>query len=75
MMNNDSKTLFKIPIINKWYIIITLIFILMRYLNIIDWSPLWILSPLWLPIIIALFIIFVIYLLKLIIWIFDLFKI
>ena len=74
-MNNDSKTLFKIPIINKWYIIITLIFILMRYLNIIDWSPLWILSPLWLPIIIALFIIFVIYLLKLIIWIFDLFKI
>lgn len=74
-MINENNTLFKIPIINKWYVIITLIFILMRYLNIIDWSPLWILSPLWLPITIALSIIFIIYLFKLIIWIFDLFKI
>jgi len=46
---NNNKTLFTIPLVSIWYIIITLIFILMRVTNIISWSPLWILSPLWLP--------------------------
>lgn len=50
--NNPSgknKSIFTIQLINIWYVIITLIFILMRVTNIIDWSPLWILCPLWLP--------------------------
>ena len=48
-MENKNKTLIKIPLVSIWYVILTLIFILMRVTNIIDWSPLWILSPLWIP--------------------------
>lgn len=46
-MNN--KPLFKIPLINIWYVILSLIFITMRFGNIIDWQPIWLLSPLWIP--------------------------
>lgn len=67
-MDQKTKNLFKIPLINKWYIFLTLIFILMKFLKIIDWSPLWILSPLWLPIVICLLLISAPYILIGIIW-------
>lgn len=44
----------KIPLMNWWYVILTLVFILAKNSGIIDWSPLWILSPLWIPSAIAL---------------------
>ena len=66
-----NKTLFKIPLINIWYVIITLIFILMRVTNIIDWSPLWILAPLWIPWILVLSVIVIPYSLLGIVWIID----
>ena len=49
MYNNLSNKKIKIPLVNKWYFALTLIFVLMRFMNIIDWSPIWLLSPLWLP--------------------------
>lgn len=67
--DNNSKNLISIPLINKWYVIVTLLFILMRINNIIDWSPLWILSPLWLPWFIAILLISIPYILLGIIWI------
>ncbi len=39
---------------NLWYVILTLVFILAKNSGIIDWGPLWILSPLWIPSAIAL---------------------
>lgn len=63
------KTLFKISLVNKWYFILSLLFILMRYLNIINWGPLWLLSPLWLPWAISLTIITIPYILLGIVWI------
>lgn len=77
MYNEDNnypkknKTLFKIPLINIWYVIVTLIFILMRVTNIIDWSPLWILAPLWIPWILVLSVIIIPYLLLGIVWVID----
>ena len=73
MLQNDNniqenKKLFSIPLISHWYIILTLIFILMIINNIIDWSPLWILSPLWLPWFIVILLISIPYLLLGIIW-------
>ena len=68
---NNNKTLFTIPLVNIWYIIVTLIFIIMRCLNIIDWSPLWILCPLWLPFAISILIIIVIYLLRVLLFMID----
>lgn len=44
----------KIPLMNWWYVILTLVFILAKNSGIIDWDPLWILSPLWIPSAIAL---------------------
>ena len=55
-MINKEKKLFTIPLVNKWYVVLTLIFILMRITHIIDWSPLWILSPLWLPFVLCIII-------------------
>jgi len=46
----------KIPLMNSWYIILTLVFIFAKNSGIINWSPLWILSPLWIPLAIALII-------------------
>lgn len=69
----ENKPIFKFPLISIWAIIITLIFILMKVTNIIDWSPLWILSPLWIPSFIALSIMSILYFLKLIIFIISLF--
>ena len=60
---------FRIPLFSWYYVGITLVFILMRYLEIIDWSPLWLLSPLWLPAAIAFSIIFILYFLKLLVFI------
>lgn len=48
-MNSNKSKFLKIPLISKWHILVTLIFIIMKVTNIIDWNPLWILSPLWLP--------------------------
>ena len=69
--SKKNKTLFKIPLINIWYVIITLIFILMRVTNIIDWSPLWILAPLWIPWILVLLVIIIPYSLLGIVWVID----
>ena len=66
MLPKDKKI--SIPLINHWYVILTLIFILMRVTNIINWSPLWILSPLWLPWIIVILLISIPYILLGIIW-------
>ena len=65
-MENDNKTrnIIDIPLFNIWYVIFTLIFILMQITNIIDWSPLWILSPLWIPIALALSIFVVLVIIK-----------
>ena len=65
----ENNSIFKIPLFSWYYVGITLVFILMRYLEIIDWPPLWLLSPLWVPAAIAFFIIFVLYFLKLIVFI------
>ena len=48
-MSDNTRKIFSLPLINKWYVILTLIFILMRVTHIISWSPLWILAPLWIP--------------------------
>ena len=64
---------FTIPLFSWYYVCITLIFILMRYLEMIDWSPVWLLSPLWVPSVIAFTIIFILYFLKLIAFLISLF--
>ena len=64
---------FTIPLFSWYYVCITLIFILMRYLEMIDWPPIWLLSPLWVPSIIAFTIIFILYFLKLIVFLISLF--
>ena len=63
MKNNN----FTIPLFSWYYVGITLVFILMKYLEIIDWAPLWLLCPLWLPSAIVFFIIFILFFLKLVI--------
>ena len=68
----ENKKLFTIPLFSWYYVGITLVFILMRYLEIIDWSPLWVISPLWVPSAIAFSIIFILYLLKLIVFLIGL---
>lgn len=74
----ENKPLFKISLFNWWYVVITLIFILMKYLDMIDWGPLWILSPLWIPSFIGIVLMFIVYLLKILIsitiFIYDRFK-
>jgi len=64
---------FTIPLFSWYYVCITLIFILMRYLEMINWSPIWLLSPLWVPSVIAFTIIFILYFLKLIAFLISLF--
>lgn len=44
--------------------ILTLIFITLKLIGIINWSWWWVLSPLWIPVAIALFIILIILVLK-----------
>lgn len=65
---NKTKNLITIPLINIWYVVVTLIFILMRLTNIIDWSPLWLLSPLWIPWVLSLCLLVLPYLLMAIGW-------
>ncbi len=65
---NKTKNLITIPLINIWYVIVTLIFILMRLTNIVDWSPLWLLSPLWIPWALSLCLLVLPYLLMIIGW-------
>ncbi len=67
----ENKKLFTLPLINKWYVVLTLIFIIMRVTNIIDWSPFWILCPLWLPICIAIILVLFINFLQFLIYIFK----
>ena len=70
-MSDNTRKIFSLPLINKWYVILTLIFILMRVTHIISWSPLWILSPLWIPWVIAGLTIVIPYVLLFIITIID----
>lgn len=44
--------------------ILTLIFITLKLIGIINWSWWWVLSPLWIPVAIALFIILIILVIK-----------
>ena len=44
----DSKKM-TIVLLSPYSIALTLIFIICRALNIIDWHYIWILSPLWIP--------------------------
>jgi len=67
-MLNQNEPIFTIPIFSIWYVIITLILILMRVTNIVDWSPLVLLLPIWFPIVFVIFIIIVLYTLKTIIY-------
>lgn len=67
----DNKNIFTISLINKWYIIISLILILMQYLKIINIHPIWLISPIWIPSVFALSLFAVIYILKLIVFIID----
>ena len=60
----ENNSIFKIPLFSWSYVGITLVFILMRYLEIINWSPLWLLSPLWVPAAIAFSIIIILYFIK-----------
>jgi len=64
----ENKPIFTIPIFSFWYVIISLILILMRVTNIVDWSPIVLLLPIWLPIVFVIFITVVIYTLKAIIY-------
>ena len=79
MLDNQNKNMIDeekkltIPIINLWYVVVTLIFILLKYLGMIDWPIIWILSPLWIPITIAISISIIIYFLKFIIFLIDTF--
>ena len=61
----------KIALFSPYTIIITLIFILMQYLNIINWHWIWIISPLWIPLSIALLFIIFIYICKFMIFLID----
>ncbi len=61
-----------IPLFNWYYIGITLVLILMQYLNIIDWSPIWLLSPLWVPCAISILTTIGLYLLQLIVFLIGL---
>lgn len=69
MLNKQNNIKFTIPLFSWYYIGISLVFILMRCLELIDWSPLWLLSPLWLPGVIALSVMFIVYFLKFIVFI------
>ena len=69
----ENNSIFRIPLFSWYYVAITLIFILMKFLKMIDWTPLWILSPLWIPTFIAFTIIFVLYLLNLVAFLISLF--
>lgn len=68
----ENKNLFTIPLFSWYYVAITLIFILMKFLEMIDWSPLWIISPLWIPSAIAFSIMLIIYFLRLIVFLIEL---
>lgn len=46
--------------------LLTLIFITLKLLNAISWSWWWVLSPLWIPIVLVATVLFVIFLVKLI---------
>ena len=63
-MNNENKPAFTIPIFSPWYVIISLILILMRVTNIVDWPPMVLLLPIWFPITFVIFIIVVLYIIK-----------
>ena len=67
-----KNNIFTIPLFSWYYIAISLVFILMRCLGLIDWSPLWLLSPLWLPGAIALLVTFIIYFLQFIVFLIGL---
>ena len=61
-----KNNIFTIPLFSWYYIAISLVFILMRCLGLIDWSPLW------LPGAIALSITFIIYFLQFIVFLIGL---
>ena len=70
-MENNQKTVFSIHLINKWYIIISLVLILMQYLNIINVHPIWLLFPIWIPFLFVFILFITIYILKGIVYLID----
>ncbi len=70
--NNEIKNnIFTIPLFNIWYLIITVLFLTSQYFGIIDWSPIWLFSPLWIPAAFSLICILIIYFLKFLIFIYE----
>ena len=67
----EERYKIRIPLINIYTIIITLIFILMQHLEIINWHWIWIISPLWIPLAITLAIIIFVYICKFILYLID----
>ena len=70
-MENGNKTLIRIPLINIWYVVLSLIFILMQVTHIIDWSPIWLLCPLWLPFAAAILLVMIPYIGLGLLWVID----
>ena len=69
---NEKIILFdNFPLINVWYVIFSLVLILLQIFNIIDWNPIWLLFPIWVPLAIAFGTIFILYCLKAIFYILD----
>lgn len=60
-MQMKDKVFFSIPLMSIWYVIFTLILILMQLLGIINCTALELTAPLWVPTALALIIIIVVY--------------
>ena len=60
-MQMKDKVFFSIPLMSIWYVIFTLILILMQSLGIINCTALELTAPLWVPTSLALIIIVVVY--------------
>ena len=68
---NQNNNLFTIPLFSIWYVIITILFLVSQYLDIINWSPVWLFSPLWIPPMFCLCLVLIIYFLKFLIFIYE----
>ena len=70
-MNNIQSPIIKFPLITPYTVIITLLFMISKYMGLIDWDIIWIFSPLWIPSAIALLIMIWIWICKSIIYLLD----
>lgn len=49
----------KIEINLNWTILLTIVFVVLKLTNVIDWSWWWVLAPIWIPFLIALLLILI----------------